>query len=268
MRYACYMYNKLFTKILDSSVWLESDTTRLIWFTFLAAMDEDGMCAFASIRNLAHRARVAEDDAQTAVERLEAPDLDSSDPENEGRRVERVPGGWLVLNAAKYRELVTREVVKEKTRLRVAAHREKKRGVTQGNAPVTHMKRTVTPSEAVTDTASKTEISIRVGNGFSEGKNSSRLPTTLQSKRVATIFHRRHDTAWTAKEVAAYKELGTIPEDDLAAVERYYAANWPPQRDKNVLRHDLLTFLNNFPGELGRAQASPLKSSKDFLRGL
>ena len=32
------MYNKLFTKILDSTIWLEDDATRLVWITFLAVI--------------------------------------------------------------------------------------------------------------------------------------------------------------------------------------------------------------------------------------
>lgn len=95
--------------------------------------------------------------------------------------------------------------------------------------------------------------------GVSEGKDSSMIPTTDQSKRIATVFHRRLETPWTVKEVAAYKRLGTIPETDLAAVEAYYAANWPPRRDVNILRHDLLTFLNNFQGEVDRAHAAKTK---------
>lgn len=156
------LYNKLFTKILDSSVWLEPDQTRIIWFTLLAAMDEVGMCQFASIRNLAHRARIDEQAAQQAVDRLEAPDIDSSDPDHDGRRIERVPGGWIVLNGPKYRDLVTREVAKERTRLRVADHRAKKRGVTACNAPVTvstEVKRSSTASEAVSTASAKAEAS-------------------------------------------------------------------------------------------------------------
>lgn len=117
------MYNKLFTKILDSSIWLESTPTRLIWITFLATMDQDGFCQYASVANLAHRARVDLEDTRKAVEILEGPDKDSSDDTNEGRRIERVLGGWLVLNAQKYRDLATREIEREKTRLRVAAFR-------------------------------------------------------------------------------------------------------------------------------------------------
>ncbi len=149
------VYNKIFTKILDSSIWLESATTRLVWLTFIAAMDEEGFVQFASVANLAHRARVTMDEAQAAVDCLESPDLDSSDPENEGRRIEKVPGGWMVLNSHKYRALVTRTICKEQTRIRVARHREKKKGNVTCNAQVTTEKREVTQSDTDTDTKSE-----------------------------------------------------------------------------------------------------------------
>lgn len=121
------MYNKLFTKILDSSIWLEPMTTRLVWLTLIAAMDEDGFAQFASVGNLAHRANVPAPATRAAVKCLESPDGDSSDPDHEGRRIERVPGGWMVLNAPKYREMVTRLVAKEGNRRRVQRFRDKER---------------------------------------------------------------------------------------------------------------------------------------------
>ena len=152
------MYNKLFTKILDSSIWLESDTTRLVWLTLLAAMDQDGFCEFASVKNLAHRAVVSLDKCKEAVEILESPDPDSADPDNDGRRIERIPGGWLVINAEKYKELVSRTVAREKARQRVAKHRAKQVGSTKCNADVTHSNVSVTQSytEADAKTESKT----------------------------------------------------------------------------------------------------------------
>lgn len=140
------MYNKLFTKILDSSIWLEPASTRLVWLTFLAAMDSEGFVQFASVANLSHRARVSLEEAEAAVKCLESDDPNSSDPDFGGRRAERVPGGWMVLNADKYRGMVTRAIIQEQTRLRVAKHRDKKRC----NA-------TVTPSEAISDTKSKSK---------------------------------------------------------------------------------------------------------------
>ncbi len=134
------MYNKLFTKILDSSIWMEPTATRLVWMTFIASMDEEGFAQYASVANLAHRARLSIEETQAAVDCLEAPDsLTPHEQENEGRRIERVPGGWIILNSAKYREMVTKAIAKEKTRERVAKHREKTKSslVTICNAPVT-----------------------------------------------------------------------------------------------------------------------------------
>lgn len=148
------MYNKIFTKILDSSIWLEPDATRIVWLTCIAAMDEDGFCAFAAPANLARRANVDPKKCAAALSTLESPDPNSSDPEHDGRRLERVPGGWVVLNAAKYRELVTREFSRENTRIRVKRHRDKRNTQT-----VTETLQTVTSnaSEAYTDAVSGSE---------------------------------------------------------------------------------------------------------------
>lgn len=163
------MYNKLFTKILDSSIWLESMPTRIVWLTIIAAMDEHGFAQFASVANIAHRARVSVEDAEAAITCLESPDPNSSDPDNDGRRVERVPGGWLVLNAEKHRTMVTKVVIQERTRERVRRHRERKQSepVTNGNSPVTPSNApvtlgnkvygSVTPSEAVSKAKAEEE---------------------------------------------------------------------------------------------------------------
>lgn len=149
------MYAKLFGKILDSSIWLEPDPIRIVWFTFLAAMDEHGFCSFAAPGNVASRARVSLDDANTAIEKFQAPDPYSSDPDNEGRRIERVPGGWIVLNAGKYRETATRAESQRKTNDRVRRFREKKRcgngDETPCNAAETTGNAHATPSEAYTN---------------------------------------------------------------------------------------------------------------------
>ncbi len=119
------VYSKLFASILDSSVWLQPEPTRIVWLTLLAAKDEDGFSRFATVSNLALRARVSPDAATEAVRVLEAPDPDSSNPENEGRRIERVPGGWIVLNAKTYDDIARHEQELQQNRERVRRHREK-----------------------------------------------------------------------------------------------------------------------------------------------
>lgn len=117
------MFNKLFTKILDSSIWLEPTSTRIVWITLLAAMDEDGYAHFSAIENLAARARVTVPEAEAAVKCFLSPDPNSANPTHEGRRLERVPGGFFILNAATHRAIMNREIQKEKTRERVARWR-------------------------------------------------------------------------------------------------------------------------------------------------
>src|SRR5689334_7182485 len=101
----------------------------------LASMDQDGFCQFASAANLAHRAIVSLEATESALKVLESPDPHSSDPENEGRRIERVNGGWMVLNSSKYREMVTAAESRRKNLERVQRHR-KKLSETKRNATV------------------------------------------------------------------------------------------------------------------------------------
>ena len=151
------MYNKLFTKILDSSIWLAPDPVRLVWITLLAAMDEDGNCMFACAANVAARARVTVKQAELALAEFEAPDRNSGDPENEGRRIERFPGGWHLLNAHKYRAMVTKAIIREQTRQRTARYRKRDAGVTHGDANERKRDVVVTPSEALSEALSKAE---------------------------------------------------------------------------------------------------------------
>lgn len=94
---------------------------------------------------------------------------------------------------------------------------------------------------------------------------SSLLPTSAQARRLAAIMHRQPTTKWSElKEIKPFRKLHPIDEQDLASLERYYRWHWPPCRDKNVLRHDLATLINNFTGECDRARtwcdAHPLKA--------
>ena len=94
------------------------------------------------------------EEAQKAIETLESPDINSGDQDNEGRRIERVPGGWIVLNAPKYRAIVTRVNQQERTKERVRKFRAAKK---DGNAFVTECNAYVTPSESESESESNTE---------------------------------------------------------------------------------------------------------------
>ena len=160
------MYNKLFSRILWSSIWTHDYPTRIVWVTFLAAMDEDGVVHFATPKNVAAIAQVTEEEAVRAVTILEAPDANSANPEHEGRRVQRIPGGWLVLNAGVYKRLATREQAREGTRRRMAKLRACDADVRRcdadvriGDGDVRISDADVTPSETETETKKRSRSS-------------------------------------------------------------------------------------------------------------
>ncbi len=140
------MYNRLFTKILDSSIWLEPDATRIVWITLLAAMDEDGYAPFSSTENLSRRANVPLPAVKEALSILESPDKYNPDDEWQGRRIEKVHSGWLVLKAPHYRTLLSREIAREQNRLRVEKFRSKSKVMNESlpnitDITVTHQSR-------------------------------------------------------------------------------------------------------------------------------
>ena len=134
------MFVKLFHTILKSSVWDESTTTRIVWITLLLEADEDGMVRGVDTR-LASAANVTPEEFAAALAVLEAPDLRSQTQDFGGRRIERVEGGFVVLNYRKYREYRTRAQVKEadkKRRQRAKSHADNDLPHVggEGNSPV------------------------------------------------------------------------------------------------------------------------------------
>jgi hypothetical protein len=132
-------YTKLFSSIVMSTIWRESNETRLVWITMLAVSDADGIVE-GSVPGLADAARVSLGECERALAVLEAPDPYSRTKTAEGRRIEPVPGGWRIINYEHHRDRCTSEERREKERLRKARQRSRKsqasRGQSQSVPPV------------------------------------------------------------------------------------------------------------------------------------
>lgn len=126
-------YTKLFGSIVASTIWRADDKTRIVWITMLAMSDRDGVVE-GSIPGLADLARVSIEDCKHALDNLQKPDEYSRTPDHEGRRIEPIDGGWLILNRAKYRDYDPDEQRRERDRERQRRHRDKSRYVTQCHA--------------------------------------------------------------------------------------------------------------------------------------
>lgn len=101
-------YSKLFSSIVTSTIWREDDKTRIVWITLLALKNRFGQVAGA-LPGLAAMANVSIEDCAKAIEKLTAPDPYSRTKEFDGRRVDVIEGGWLVLNHAKYRNAMSED---------------------------------------------------------------------------------------------------------------------------------------------------------------
>ena len=119
---------KLYGTITTSSVWVEAHGTRLVWITMLAIADQNGIVE-AAIPGLANVAHVSLDEAIEAIRVLSSPDIHSRTETNEGRRIEKVPGGWRIINHRQYRDLRTDKQVADAERQR--RHREGDRDESQ-----------------------------------------------------------------------------------------------------------------------------------------
>jgi len=101
----------LFSKIVDSSLWEEEDYVVKVFLTMLALKDADHVVrhnAYAMGRKCWPRDDKAEAKVLEALKVLSKPDKRRLEPQpHEGRRIQKVEDGWLVLNGAYYRKLAT-----------------------------------------------------------------------------------------------------------------------------------------------------------------
>jgi hypothetical protein len=95
-------FSPLFSDIVDSSLWQESDLVVKVFMTMLAKQDRDYVVR-ASAFNIARWANKTEEEVLSALKVLKAPDKKRLEKQDfEGRRVEKVDDGWLLLNGEKY----------------------------------------------------------------------------------------------------------------------------------------------------------------------
>ena len=141
-RNAKAMYAKLFADIRQSSIWAEDSDTRIVWITLLTMADKDGLVR-ARATGVSIQSRVPLAKVRAALKLFQEPDPDSRSKEHDGRRIEEIDDGYLVLNYPKYRDCVSEQDRREKAAERQKRFRERKKAenrnkkVTQRNAPVT-----------------------------------------------------------------------------------------------------------------------------------
>jgi hypothetical protein len=118
-------FNKIVPEIIQSSIWNESSDIRIVWIAMLATKDQDGYVR-GDARTIARMANVSVEAAEEAIRKFQEPDPNSHTPTNDGRRIVKADGGYMVINSDLYREIGMTEQNREYWREKQRLHREKK----------------------------------------------------------------------------------------------------------------------------------------------
>lgn len=96
----------LFSKIVESSIWDEDDVVCKVWITLLALKDSDQVVR-KTLYQIGRASRKTEEEVERALKVLSAPDTKRKESQpHEGRRIEPVEDGWLILNGDIYEAMM------------------------------------------------------------------------------------------------------------------------------------------------------------------
>jgi len=138
---------KVSSQILDSTIWDQPWNVKGVWITMLAMADRYGNIV-SSIPGLARRATVTIEECEAALTVFLSPDKYSKTPEQEGRRIEVIDGGWHLINYAKYRNMRDEDSRREYQRNWVKDRRHKASNVDTESRHVDSCLLTSTQAEA------------------------------------------------------------------------------------------------------------------------
>lgn len=209
------LYTKLAQKIVYSSLWGEDPATCKVWITILALKDHSTGILDKNVTGIARIANLPVGVVDAAFNKFLSPDPLSSSEEHEGRRLEKVDGGYLVLNHAKYSEYGWSEEKKEYERSRKARYRTE---VPQDGSPAVRRDIFIKPTLAeakgkavevgLPESEGEAFFNYYESNGWKVGKNPMRSwPHALANWKKN----------WDNRQVGRFQQNGHIPNNNLNA---------------------------------------------------
>ncbi|HVZ89593.1 MAG TPA: hypothetical protein VHG72_21710 [Polyangia bacterium] len=230
-------YVKMFQSILDSTIWKQPASITKVWMTMMAMADRDGVVT-AAVPGLADRANVSVAIAEKALDMFLSPDPYSKTPDNEGRRIEAVRGGWRLLNFEMYREMMSADDQRTKNAERQQRWRDRHR-----NADVTLRNGQCDITEAESEPGSLPPDLSRPSPGSGSGRAGAGSNAKAKAPGPAPI-------------------PPTIPRDqpirsnDLTRIygevrcQLWGGLPWQNCRDANGKSSDMAVMLNETPGSV------------------
>ncbi len=153
-------YTKLFNEIIMSTIWREPNHVRILWVTMLAIKDRYHVVN-ASTPGLSDAARISLNECEQALEILSSPDSYSRTKDNEGRRIKKCEGGWIILNGEVYRNKMSLDERREYNRLKQKEYRERDKAIKGRGSVKSCVQSSTQCIHTDTDTDTKDNIIIK-----------------------------------------------------------------------------------------------------------
>jgi hypothetical protein len=195
-------YTKLFGSIIASTIWREDNETRIVWITMLAMADQRGEVS-ASLPGLSDFARVSIPDTERALAKLLAPDPYSRTKDHDGRRIQEIDGGWLILNHAKYRQALSKDDRREYMKQYMRNRKETARQT----------------SKLAVNTFNSNLTLLAQADPEAEAKEDGKTPEVIYAAYPRKVSRPKAIAAIT-------KALKTTPFDKLLAATQAFAKAW------------------------------------------
>jgi hypothetical protein len=161
-------FTKLDDGLIFSSILAEDDAVFKVWVLILSRTDGDGV-ARISPAFLASVTRKTDGEVERCLQVLESPDARSRSLNDDGRRIQRVDGGYKVLNYSKYRQRADVEDVR-------AYERERKARQRAASSPV--------PALSGTEAGRSASASASASVGEGSGEREPALPPADFAERA------------------------------------------------------------------------------------
>jgi hypothetical protein len=121
-------WSPLWSGIVESSLWEESGDVVKVFMTLLARKDSDHVSRLTAF-NIHKLCNIDEVEVLEILKLLASPDKRRLEQQEfDGRRIQVVEDGWLILNGEKYRRMVSNEMRKARLRRAQAKFRAKNAG--------------------------------------------------------------------------------------------------------------------------------------------
>ena len=250
-------WTKLDSAITESTLWMKDHATLRVWIALLAKCDAGGYARVAAPA-MAHICMMKLDEFETIMDDLCAPDKYSRCSDNEGRRVQRVEGGYVVLSYERYRQMKTRALTpaerKQRQREREAA------GALVSGSHASHESHYVTPEEKQKQRRSRSR------GEADTTKDSCSEPS---SKPVLVFETVGKVKSWELTPQKVTEWRGDFPHLDIEAECRKARAWLVANPTKRKTAKGMPRFLVGWLGrsqDSGKGSRSPEKSTTDWSK--